>query len=178
MQYRDMTTNTLSKSVDNALNSLSEEQILATYRNASRLGIVAGLRSMLPFALLANNEEQLPYPGLKTFTALLALGEIIADKLPATPGRTRPGPLAFRLLIGAASGALICRRAQLSTSEGAIRGALGALIGSFAGYGYRTLLSESTGVPDVIFALGEDTLALVLGQKAVQKPQTPAEELA
>ncbi len=145
---------------------LALENAQDVYRRASQLGIVAGLRSMTPLALLAWSEENTP-SAIKTVTTILATGELVGDKLPTTPSRLKPGPLIGRLVIGAIAGALLARRAHLSPAQGAVRGAIGALIGSVAGAIYRFFVPQATGLPDAVWALVEDGAAFTIGANAV-----------
>ena len=151
------------------------------YRSASRIGIATGLRSMTPLALLvwtsdqehntlAQTLQERPSP-LKIAAGLAAIGEIVGDKLPFTPGRLTTGPLIGRLTIGAFAGAIIFKRAGQSPVQGAIRGAIGAGIGSIVGYSYRTFFAQTTGIPDLILAGIEDAVALSLGWQATQMEQ-------
>ncbi len=167
--------------------STRERESLAIYRHASWLGIVAGLRSMTPLALLAwtskgpNRRQQIgsfefgSQTALKAVTGFLAVGEFIGDKLPGAPGRIQPISFIGRLTIGAVAGALIARRSKRSITHGAVHGASGALIGTVGGYAYRTLLKDITPVPDFAWAVIEDATALTLGQRAIQPAQ--AEEI-
>jgi uncharacterized membrane protein len=136
-----------------------------TLRHASWLGIVAGLRSLTPFAALTWTDHNAA-PWLRTLTAFLAVGELVGDKLPFTPSRLKGGALIARLAIGATAGALLCKRAQQPPLKGAVHGAFGAALGSVAGYTYRTVMSEVTDVPDLIWAIGEDAIALGLSVRA------------
>lgn len=136
-----------------------------TLKHASWLGIVAGLRSMTPLAALTWTDHDAAR-WLRTLTAVLAVGELVGDKLPFTPSRLKGGALIARLAIGATAGALLCKRAQQPPLDGAIHGALGAALGSVAGYTYRTIMPDITGVPDVIWAIGEDAIALGLSVRA------------
>ena len=84
------------------------------------IGCVCGLRSMTAPAVVAWGAHLgwLHLEGsLLAFFAnkislvvfsLLAVGELIADKLPFIPGRTQPGPLGVRILFGAMCGAALC----------------------------------------------------------------------
>jgi uncharacterized membrane protein len=150
------------------------------YRAASRIGIVAGLRSMIPLAFLiwTSDQEHNTLPEaiekrslvsvLETAAGLAVLGEIIADKLPFTPSRLKTGQFLGRLIIGAVAGTVICKRANQSPFEGAIRGAIGAGIGTIAGYTYRTFFTQTTSMPDIVLASIEDIIALGIGWQAVQ----------
>jgi uncharacterized membrane protein len=143
---------------------------------AAALGFVTGLRSQLPFALLATaanggrfaQTAGKPLGLLRSRGALAALtlaanGELIADKLPLTPSRIGRAPLAGRLVMGAAVGTAVFREAGQSAPIGAIVGAAGAGAGSFAGYYARRSLVKASGFPDFVWAATEDALALGLG---------------
>ena len=136
------------------------------------IGFVAGLRSMLAPAAIAwaghlgvidLSGTALRFMATPIFLALfsfLALGELIADKLPFIPKRTAAVPLLFRIGSGALCGAGVA--APYSLGVGAIVGALGAIIGAFAGYYTRRRLVHQMGLRDLFVALGEDALALGL----------------
>jgi uncharacterized membrane protein len=77
----------------------------------------------------------------------LALGELVADKLPFIPSRTSPGPLFGRVVLGALSGATLCAATGGSLASGAILGGAGGAIGAFAGYQARARLVRPS-LPD------------------------------
>ncbi len=142
------------------------------WARAGALGIAAGLRSMTPLSALARaareGGEGLP-DGLRSaalgaLIGLAAKGELFFDKLPVAPSRLEPGPLAARVSLGALVGALAVRRGGRSAVLGAGVGAAGALLGAFAGNRLRARAVEATGLPDTVFALVEDALALGLSQ--------------
>lgn len=138
------------------------------------IGLVAGLRSMLAPAVVSwagyLGWLQLGESGLHFMASpisvavfsVLALGELIADKLPFIPRRTEPGPLVVRLLTGGLSGACLGWSATQSYTTGAAAGAIGAIIGAFAGYHLRRRLTTRAGIKDFFVALPEDLLALAL----------------
>jgi uncharacterized membrane protein len=88
----------------------------------------------------------------------LAVSELIADKLPFTPSRLKAGPLASRIVSGAACGATIYRLGKEPLIKGAVLGAVGATAGAFAGYHTRKRLSHDS--PNVGIAVLEDALAI------------------
>jgi uncharacterized membrane protein len=98
---------------------------------------------------------------------LAAAGEMIVDKLPTTPDRIAPGPLAGRVLLGAASGFGATRLSGASTTRGALLGGLGAIAGAYAGYHARRALVRTVGLPDLAVALAEDLAAIVLARRAL-----------
>jgi len=92
--------------------------------------------------------------------SLLAIGELIADKLPVIPGRTQPGPLGARIVFGAICGTALCLSGGASLLLGAILGGVGGVAGAFAGYNYRRWLSRGARFPDLLIALLEDLVAV------------------
>lgn len=147
---------------------------------AFALGIVAGMRSQMPLALLSwrirrmhETNVALAVPGVARATwfaplaTVLACGELIGDKLPMTPSRLDPGPLGGRLLFGGLSGALAARVSRQNPWLGALAGATGATVGAFGGYHARKSVVLATGLPDPLVATGEDALALGLGARVV-----------
>lgn len=96
---------------------------------------------------------------LGVFT-LLAIGELIADKLPFIPARTQIGPLVARIVFGALCGAALCVSGGASLLLGALLGAVGGVAGAFAGYNYRRVLSPGSKIPDLLIALLEDVVAV------------------
>jgi uncharacterized membrane protein len=136
------------------------------------LGVVTGLRTMTPMAVLCwfAYTQDLPVQGTWAFwTAslasaiiftLLAAGEYIGDKLPRTPNRTDPGPLAARLVFGGLVGAIAATGLRGPALEGVILGVTGALIGAFGGYLVRRELVQLLNCKDWQIAVAEDALAL------------------
>jgi len=150
--------------------TISAGPLSDAHRRATQLGFVAGLRSMMPAALLVRTSEQ-PSPALQGLTDFLAAGELIGDKLPMTPSRLSSGPLIGRIVFGAVAGALVSRRFNQALLDGAICGALGAVAGSIVGYAYRTLVSQGLNLPDFVGAIVEDGTAITIGLNAVSKMQ-------
>lgn len=90
----------------------------------------------------------------------LALGELIADKLPTTPSRTIPPALVFRALSGGYAGRSVARIFAADVNWGAGAGAVGAIVAAYAGMALRAGIVRSTGLPDPIVALAEDAVAI------------------
>lgn len=100
---------------------------------------------------------------------LLALGELIIDKLPSTPSRTKLPGLVGRGVLGGLSGACIATSGGQSMVIGAVLGMAGGLAGAFAGYEARTRLVRSLRAPDLVIALFEDLVAIVGGLLIVSR---------
>ena len=142
------------------------------YLGCFSIGITAGLRSLTAPALVSwaahlgwldLSGSRLSFLGSRaaiTILSLLALGELVADKLAKTPNRTDLGPLVFRVITGGFSSMALCASAHQSAVIGTILGVLGAIAGAFAGYEIRHRLVEAFGLPDIRVALAEDIVTI------------------
>jgi uncharacterized membrane protein len=136
------------------------------------IGVVAGLRSLTAPAVVAWAAQRgwlhlrgsaLSFMGSTVAVALftiLAVVELVTDKLLSTPARTKPPGLIARVLLGGLSGAAIWLAGGQSAAMGACLGAAGGMVGAFVGYQVRTGLVRALKVPDVAIALLEDLLAI------------------
>jgi uncharacterized membrane protein len=136
------------------------------------LGIVSGLRALTAPAAaswaarmgaLAVAGTPMAFMGFKytpiIFT-VLAVGELINDKLPKTPSRKTPPQLIARILMGSLVGATV-GAASSSLILGLIAGAIGAVAGTYGGAAMRAKLATVFG-KDLPAALIEDVVAIVL----------------
>ena len=98
-------------------------------------------------------------PSVAIFT-LLAVGELVADKLPRMPSRTAPAGLIARIVMGALTGACVAAGGAQNIGLGVLLGAAGGLIGCFAGYHARARLVHALGIRDIYVALVEDIVAI------------------
>jgi uncharacterized membrane protein len=144
---------------------------MSTYILAFLIGVVAGLRSMTaPAAVswaarlgwLRLENTWLAFLGFAAtpyiFT-VLALGELVADKLPKTPSRKSPVGFIGRILSGALCGAALGATNQ-AVIGGLVAGVLGAVAGTLGGYKFRTRLAAAVGGKDLPIALLEDAIAI------------------
>jgi uncharacterized membrane protein len=140
---------------------------------AFAIGFVTGLRSFTPAAVvcwaarlgvLSLRATPLAFLGSPVAVAiftLLALAELVADKLPKTPARTAAMGLSARFLLGGMCGAALATSTfQVGWLTGALSGAVGGIVGAFAGYQVRTRLVKALNVPDFVIALVEDAVAI------------------
>ncbi len=147
-----------------------------TYLKAAALGMIAGMRSMSAPAFVSDHLRHAQSPALsqsplaflgsaKTATAfkVLALGELVGDKLPFVPARTAPGPLTGRLVFGGMCGAALCVAEDEPLAAGMVVGAIAALASSFGFYHFRRRLGQVTKLPDPAIAVAEDALMLGVG---------------
>jgi uncharacterized membrane protein len=148
---------------------MSSELVLVL---AFGIGVIAGLRALTAPTVVAWAAHVRGYnlqgshlgfmastPAVIIFT-ILALGEIVNDKLPKTPSRTAPPSIAVRMVTGALAAATLSAAAAGSIGIGALCGAVGALAGTFGGYYARTGAVRALGVPDFVIALVEDAIAV------------------
>jgi uncharacterized membrane protein len=98
-------------------------------------------------------------PSVAIFT-VLAIVELVGDKLPQTPSRTAPPGLIARIVMGGLTGACIAAGGAQGIFLGAALGAVGGVVGCFAGYQARTGLVKALGMRDVYIALVEDLVAI------------------
>lgn len=139
------------------------------------LGVVSGGRSQAGVAAVALTtpsggaglDAVIGNPWTKRVIALAAAGELVGDKLPATPSRLTPMAFMPRLAFGAASAAGLGRRLGEPTLVAAALGALGAATGSWLGARWRAVASTRLG-SDLPGALIEDGATLGLAALAVR----------
>jgi uncharacterized membrane protein len=135
------------------------------------IGFSAGLRSLTapaatawavylgwlklerPLALIGS------LPAVAIFT-LLAIVELVADKLPQTPSRTAPPGLIARIVMGGLTGACVAAGGAQGVFLGILLGAVGGVAGCFLGYQARTGLVKALSTRDIYIALVEDLVAI------------------
>jgi uncharacterized membrane protein len=145
------------------------------------IGVIGGLRTMTAPAVVAWAANRhwlnlynspLAFMGSTAAVAvftLLALGELVIDKLPSTPNRTRLAGLIGRTVLGGLSGAGVAVAGSQSIAPGAILGVAGAIAGAFGGYEVRKRLVRALKVPDFVIALLEDAVAIAGGLLIVSR---------
>ena len=144
------------------------------------LGAITGLRSLSgpAFVSRAASRGDLDLSGTvfaflgspRIFKALFLteLGELVGDKLPATPSRTSPPPLLGRAASGALVGAAVFVSEGRRAMIGAALGSTAAIVAAFAGERLRALAVEKTGLSDPVVALAEDATVLVIGLRSLK----------
>jgi uncharacterized membrane protein len=139
------------------------------------IGVVGGLRSLtaptvvswgIRFGWLEVTEPWAAFLGFwwtpYVLTAL-AIGELIADKLPRMTSRKALPAFAFRVIVGGFLGAAIAAGAGRLALIGAACGVAGAVVGTLGGYEARKRLVRKLRVPDFVIALVEDAIAVGTG---------------
>lgn len=135
------------------------------------IGAVSGLRSMMGPAAVSQAASRrmlrLREPATEflasemsaNILAALAAAELVADKLPFTPDRTKPPSLMLRAASGALCGAAVASAMRESAVTGAILGSAAAIGAAFAGRELRRV-GHRNKWPDTPVALIEDALAM------------------
>jgi len=136
------------------------------------IGVIAGLRAMTAPAVMTwaahlrwinLGGTHLSFmgsiPAVAIFT-LAAVGELVNDKLPKTGARTEPPQLIARIVMGGFAAATLSVGGGASWLVGAVLGAIGAIVGTFAGYHVRRALVGALHSPDFVIALVEDVVAV------------------
>lgn len=138
------------------------------------LGVATGARTMTPIAAVCWFAYLRLLPVEHTWAfwtaslisvilfTLFALGEYIGDKLPKTPSRIAPGPLAARVIFGGLVGAIVATALQDSLAIGITLGVIGAVIGAFGGYHVRHFLVAQKNCRDLPVAVLEDFCVVLI----------------
>lgn len=137
------------------------------------IGIVAGLRAMTAPAAVSwaaylgwidLSQSPLAFMGYSWtpwIFSLLAIAELVNDKLPNTPSRKVPPQFAARVIMGGLAGASLGAAGGMLI-VGLIAGVIGAVIGTYGGAAMRGRLSGKFG-RDLPAALIEDAVAFIGG---------------
>lgn len=145
------------------------------YTEAAVMGAVAGLRSMSAPAIVsqfarsgllpigASSVGFLNRPATIRTTAILAAGELIADKLPFMPKRTKAPSVVARGISGGLSGAAICLSKRRSVLAGALIGAAAAVGATYGAYQLRRRAGQKFHLPDPVVAIVEDAIVAGCG---------------
>ena len=149
-------------------------------RKALGLGVISGLRSTSGPAFVSRAASRggldlggtrlafLGSPRLSKALLVMALGEIVGDKLPAAPSRTTLPPLLGRAASGGLVGAALFVSEGRRAATGAALGSSAAVAAAFAGERLRALLVEKTGLPNPALALAEDAVVLLVGARSLR----------
>jgi uncharacterized membrane protein len=139
---------------------------------AFAIGVIAGLRAFTAPAVVCwaahlgwinLHGSHLAFLGsivTVVIVTLLAIFELVNDKLPKTPNRTTPGPLGFRIVTGGLSGAALAIAGAQVVLLGAFVAAVGAVVGAFGGYQARHQIVTGLKIKDIGVALAEDLIAI------------------
>jgi uncharacterized membrane protein len=141
------------------------------YVLAFLIGVIAGLRSLTAPAVVSWAARLgwlklentwlafLGYAAVPYILAVLAMVELITDKLPKTPSRKAAPGFAARLVTGALCGAAFGLSGQ-SLLGGLLACLVGSIVVTLGGYEFRTRLVKAIGGNDLPIALLEDAIAI------------------
>ena len=144
---------------------------MSTYVLAFLIGVIGGLRSMTAPAAVSwaarlgwlhlenTGLAFLGYAATPYILSVLAVGELINDKLPKTPSRKALVPFIARIVVGALCGAALTATGG-GLIAGLLAGVLGAVAGTLGGYECRARLVRAIGGKDLPIALLEDAIAI------------------
>jgi uncharacterized membrane protein len=140
------------------------------YVLAFLIGVIAGLRSLTAPAVVSWSARLgwlhlentwlafLGYAATPYILSVLAIVELIADKLPKTPSRKAAPGFIARLVTGAVCGSALASGQPLI--GGLLAGAIGTIAGTLGGYEFRTRLVKAVGGNDLPIAILEDVIAI------------------
>ena len=142
------------------------------------LGVLAGMRSMSAPTLVSRRLSQAPGPRTDPLSValskpwvpkvlgVLALGEVVADKLPKTPARVKLLPMAGRVFTGVvAAASSVAGQKRSIVALAAVLGGAAAVASSWAFYSLRTVATKRYHVPSVAAAFAEDALVAALASR-------------
>lgn len=136
------------------------------------VGVACGLRALVGLAVVswAASSHKLPlqgtwlaflgFKGTPFITSLLAIGELVTDKLSKTPSRLVPPQFAARVSMGALTVAAI-GLSHGNLVMGLLSGIIGSILGTLAGSKARAAAARLFG-RDLPAALLEDVTAIAL----------------
>lgn len=146
--------------------------ILPVLLVAGCLGGLTGLRTFTPLTVLAwelhlrrisilgSRLSFLHTTAAVVVLTLLAVGELVADKLPFMPSRLKAPGLIGRLIFGYVCGAVAAQAWGGNWETCALAGSISAGVGAVLGYKARTELVSALRSPDFAIALLEDVIAI------------------
>lgn len=156
----------------------------STYVRVAGLGFATGLRALTPLALLARTLQRGGLRGAPLRPAwgrsgvlssgraagllgLLAIGELIGDKVPSAPSRLSRGGLISRLVVGGIVGWETGSVLGGNKLVAALLGAASAGTGAWVGYHVRQWADGVTDWPDAVWAVVEDGLTVLLASRSL-----------
>jgi uncharacterized membrane protein len=138
------------------------------YVLAFLIGVIAGLRSLTAPAVVSCAARLgwlhlentwlafLGYAATPYILSVLAIVELIADKLPKTPSRKAAPGFTARLVTGAVCGSALASGQPL----GLLAGVIGGIGGTLGGYEFRTRLVKAVAGNDLPIAILEDVISI------------------
>ncbi|MCP3166020.1 DUF1990 family protein [Myxococcus qinghaiensis] len=164
------------------LKSQLEEEVDAVERGhwltPVGLGVLAGMRSLSAPTLVSRKLAQSPEartdplsvalskPWVPRVLEVLALGELVADKLPMTPARVKWVPMTGRIFMGTvAAASSVSGQTRRRVVLAAAMGGLAAVASTWAFYSLRKLATGKLHIPALAAAFAEDALLAALATR-------------
>jgi uncharacterized membrane protein len=140
------------------------------------MGVLAGMRSssapVITSHILTHHHSKklkksplnfMQSQGVANVLKVVALSELVMDKLPSTPNRIKPPVVAIRCLSGALAGASIYKASGGNAITGALLGASAALASTFGSFYLRKETVKKTRLFDPVIGAIEDALVIGAG---------------
>ena len=153
-------------------------RLVETVLSAAALGAASGARSTAGIAALAFTSRPdddgriastLGSRAGRIGAAVSAGGEMVADKLPATPARTGPPGLAARVVLAGIAAAAVAARRGEGPGVPVLVAVGTAVAAAFLGERLRGVVGGRLG-SDLPGAVGEDVLAALLALRGARRP--------
>jgi uncharacterized membrane protein len=149
------------------------------------LGLVAGLRSASAGAIASyitkkakrngtDNNRFIRFmhsDGFNTTLNVMAVGELIVDKLPFVPARTMPVGLVARIISGGISSAAVSETNGRGVILYALLGSAVAAGATYTFYHLRRIAGNKTGIADPLIAIVEDAIVAGVGLALIKTSQ-------
>jgi uncharacterized membrane protein len=146
---------------------------------AAALGALSGIRSMAGPMLITQAlpesqgdggaaglvERLITSDGAARLLAVLASGEMLADKSSRIPDRTDALPLMGRALLGSLSAATYAVHRRKAVLAPAAVGAAAAVVSTFAAYHIRQFATHDLRIPNRLMGLIEDAVVVAVGRR-------------
>jgi uncharacterized membrane protein len=139
---------------------------------ATGIGALTGVRSVAALSVISRHLNMRSPRYSRGLTGLLAsnvaasgltvaaAGEMVGDKLPFVPPRTRPAPLIGRAAFAALGCAAVARSRGTSVASAAVIGAIAAVGSAALATNLRRVVTTHLRVPDFLVGLAEDGIVV------------------
>lgn len=136
------------------------------------LGLIAGMRSMLAPTVARYITKHKSAPKIQTVLTVLAVAELIGDKLPFAPPRIKPIGLIARSISGGLSAAYITGDNNDNRIAAGAIGLTSAIASAFAFYCLRSEAGKKLNIDDYLLGITEDALAAGVALTLIKSNQS------
>jgi hypothetical protein len=155
---------------DRRSTSNTRQNVVASVLLGLSTGILSqtGIATVLHVTPATKLPKRLRPAWVRKLSLAAAGGEMVGNAfVTSLPSRADPAPLAGRIVVGAGSAALLASTRKRPVAIAAILGAIAAAFSARAASGARA--RHVANIPDPLFALAENALAVVLAARATRK---------